>query len=140
MATHQRALLFFHHIYSERKRAVIRAEARRLGVSGLCKIGKPGVLIAQGDSASVKAYLTTIKVSVVPAVSGSSNLTRAQGLRWQSCEERRNDLCSDPADFGGTMTELAESKHLAERMLQAPPGWHAWWMDAMGFHTKGPKK
>ncbi|KZV98913.1 hypothetical protein EXIGLDRAFT_726804 [Exidia glandulosa HHB12029] len=62
MSGHRRALLFFHHIYSSKKRAFIRAESLALSVTGVCKVGRPGVLAVQGPDASVQEYVGKVKV------------------------------------------------------------------------------
>lgn len=62
MSSHRRALLFFHHILSKRKRLYIREHARDLAVSGICKVGFPGVLVVQGAAPSLTRYVADIKV------------------------------------------------------------------------------
>lgn len=62
MSSHRRALLFFHHILSSKKRAFIRDEARVHGVAGICKIGHPGVLVVQGLDGDLQQYLSKVKV------------------------------------------------------------------------------
>jgi hypothetical protein len=139
---HRRALLFFHHILSQKKRSFIRASARDLRVSGICKVGHPGVLVVQGDERAVAAYVRGIKAChIIPALHllRTAALTFAQALRWQSCALNASDPLppAELADFGDDMCELEDMKALGARMRDAPPGWYDWWTHAMGFAGPG---
>jgi hypothetical protein len=74
---YRRSLLFFHHILSSRKRLLIRDEALRLGVSGVVKVGHPGVLVVQGPTEGLGQYIRIIKVSKFFRMYASSGRSRA---------------------------------------------------------------
>ncbi|EJD38355.1 hypothetical protein AURDEDRAFT_172596 [Auricularia subglabra TFB-10046 SS5] len=117
MTGHRRALLFFHHILSSKKKAFIRDEGRALGVSGLCKVGYPGVLVVQGPDERVQEYVSRVK-----------------RLRWQSCTVNANDPLAESelaTTFKDRVRELDELKALGREMELA--GWTPWWRKAMGF-------
>ena len=55
------AFLFFHHIRSPQKRKLIAQLARDSGISGACKIGRPGFLLIEGEEYAVQDYLKALK-------------------------------------------------------------------------------
>jgi len=111
-----RALLFFHHIRSPKKRSFIRARARALAVAGVCKTGHPGALVVQGPAPAVAVYVADVK-----------------RLRWASCTLRAHDVLEESAlaGFGTGMREVDDMKALGAEMARV--GWYRWWTAAMGF-------
>ena len=57
-----RILFVFHHILSEKKKVIIRKDARELGLIGICKTGYPGVLAVEGKKERIARYGRVIKV------------------------------------------------------------------------------
>lgn len=60
--TYGRALLIFHHILSSQKKKTIGESARVLNIYGICKVGYPGMLVAEGQESELKEYTRRIKV------------------------------------------------------------------------------
>lgn len=137
MSTHRRALLFFHHIISKKKRAYIRDRAQDLSVSGICKVGFPGVLIARGTSHELTRYVADVKVRSSRRLLPSLADKASKRLKWQSCTVNvMHDISElNPACFGSCMTECKDMAELKRTMVEVE--WLEWWVEAMGFHRKG---
>ena len=66
-----RVLIFFHHIINATKRDVVKREAVASGLGGYSKIGWPGVVVVEGEEATVRSYVRML-----------------QTLRWQQMTVR----------------------------------------------------
>lgn len=65
MSLNSRALLTFHHIFSSKKKEIIRKAAKEISIYGICKIGYPGVLAVEGEEGNIKRYIREIKVRLL---------------------------------------------------------------------------
>lgn len=50
-----------HNIFGSKKRREIPIIAQRYGMTGFCSTGKPGFIVAEGNSSDVKEFLTQVK-------------------------------------------------------------------------------
>lgn len=57
-----RALLVLHHIRAKRKKVTIQQAAKVLNLTGICKIGYPGILAVEGEEKQVREFIRIVKV------------------------------------------------------------------------------
>lgn len=140
-----RILLTFHHILSEKKKAVIRKDARELGLIGICKVGYPGVLAVEGKDEHVAQYVRGIKVSQRPILSRPlvDDHSPNQSLRWASCTLMDNSTGLSESDLRmhNATSALASGVLIVAQMsdvglFMRQAGLEEWWRIAMGY-TKG---
>ena len=62
-ARYSRALFTFHHILARSKKKSIMENSKDLHLSGICKVGYPGLLAVEGEGQTVKDFIKLIKVS-----------------------------------------------------------------------------
>jgi uncharacterized protein (TIGR00251 family) len=74
-AVFMRSFLYFHHIYSSHKRKFVLSCAQSFGISGIMKIGKPGIIIAEGLADDCRQFIAEIRA-----------------LSWQKMTERFSTL------------------------------------------------
>eukprot|EP00741_Cyanophora_paradoxa_P004953 tig00000850_g4803.t1 len=100
-----RCLVRFHHIYSTEKRRFILEWAGDLGVTGVSRPGKPGLVYAEGDPGDVRDYVAKLrnlpwqKMSVVGDVrepvriqeGESPKAALARGRRFRGMKEVTSD-------------------------------------------------
>lgn len=84
-----RTLYWFHHIKSPAKRRVIVAAARELGIGGFCKVGYPGVIVAEGARDALLEY-------------GA----RLRALRWSAMSVRGEEPGSTERALPAPLEEL----------------------------------
>ena len=84
----KRVYVKFHHLFSSAKRRGLLQGAQGAGLSGFSMPGKPGVLVAEGESAAVDSFMAEIR-----------------RWSWQRMTLRREDA-PDSRAFGGQFVEL----------------------------------
>lgn len=106
-----RCLIWFHHIKSLTKRKHIVTWAGELGISGFCKPGFPGIIVAEGKQADVEEYIR-----------------RIWQLRWQAMSVRAEehdagvltkDSPASECEATHASEEQQDSLRMPRRLLQA---------------------
>lgn len=82
-----RRAIYFHHIIAQTKRRVVIDWALELELSGMSKIGWPGVVIVEGDEQNVQEYVR-----------------RLQHLRWQQMTVRGEQI--ERSERGQSIDEM----------------------------------
>ena len=59
------ALLFSHHILASKKISTIRSLSGLLNLNTILKVGKPGIIVIEGEDEKVKQMISAIMVIVV---------------------------------------------------------------------------
>jgi len=95
-----RVIVWFHHIKStEKRKNLVCSWARELDISGYSKPGYPGILVAEGLTADVRAYLARIR-----------------DLSWQAMQVRGHSLLPwqrlpTQNKWGCCCTKLSHHRH-----------------------------
>ncbi|EPQ54296.1 hypothetical protein GLOTRDRAFT_111623 [Gloeophyllum trabeum ATCC 11539] len=119
-----RAVLFFHHISNRAKIRSLHQLTVEHSLRGYLKLGKPAVLVCQGEESDVDEYLKKVK-----------------SMRWQQARvEVKDHVASDaaahiPANLRG-LEEVATLSELTQRLRLLGSDWERWFKRGMGF---GPR-
>ncbi|KAH8117606.1 hypothetical protein DFH11DRAFT_1031937 [Phellopilus nigrolimitatus] len=148
LEANSRALLTFHHILSSQKKRIIRHSARELNLTGICKIGYPGVLAVEGREAQVGRYVREIKslrwasCTLADLTTGLSDADM-QMSKAVSAESHPSRSKSD-SELGSERGSTAKSAGIVmvEKMNEVGTymqraGLEEWWRRAMGYAKGG---
>lgn len=97
-----RTLVYSHHIISKKKRAALKDLAAELLLTGICKIGWPGLLILEGTPLACQSYYNDIR-----------------RWNWQHLVLRGEDVTEIPQTGNLTTLELLDAQRKFQGFIEA---------------------